>query len=242
VENTIGCDKSDLSNRTCANCSSRKNTLFADLSGNELESLNAERYAMNYEAGEVIYKAGMKSIGLMCLHEGKVKINRTGPAGNDQIISLRKDGDFIGLRALMKNEKYLNSAVAIAPTSICIIPETIFAEVIKENAALCLKVLNHFIDKLKATEQLHLNHSQKHMRARMADALLQIHQVYGQDVNNGYLNVNLKRAEIAALSNMTSSNAIRILSAFAEEKLIELNKREIKIKNISALEFLSVSG
>jgi hypothetical protein len=47
---------------------------------------------------------------------------------------------------------------------------------------------------------------------------------------------------MANLSNMTTSNAIRSLSAFAQEKLIELDGRRIRILNENALQKISKMG
>ena len=41
--------------------------------------------------------------------------------------------------------------------------------------------------------------------------------------------VSLKRSDLAGLSNMTTSNAIRVLSSFDKEKLVDIDQRSIKI-------------
>lgn len=52
----------------------------------------------------------------------------------------------------------------------------------------------------------------------------------------------LSRDDIAALSNMTTSNAIRILSQFAEEKIIALDKRDVKILDTKKLNHINNIG
>ncbi|HHB52822.1 MAG TPA: Crp/Fnr family transcriptional regulator [Saprospiraceae bacterium] len=84
--------------------------------------------------------------------------------------------------------------------------------------------------------------TQKHLRGRLADALLLLHKQYGCQTDNKTLNVQLKRAELAALANMTTANAIRVLSVFAKEQLIETNKRNISILNIEGLIRVSQLG
>ena len=84
--------------------------------------------------------------------------------------------------------------------------------------------------------------TQKHLRGRLADALLLLQKEYGFTDDNKTLNVQLKRAELAALANMTPANAIRILSVFAKEDLIETNRRKIIIKDLKGLEKISQLG
>ena len=56
------------------------------------------------------------------------------------------------------------------------------------------------------------------------------------------LSIYLSREDLANLSNMTTSNAIRTLSAFASEKLVAIDGRKIKFMNIAELEKVSKIG
>ncbi len=47
---------------------------------------------------------------------------------------------------------------------------------------------------------------------------------------------------MANLSNMTTSNAIRTLSSFAQEKVIALDGRKIKVLDLQELEKISDIG
>jgi CRP-like cAMP-binding protein len=195
---------------------------------------------VEYKAGELIYKEGGKPQGLLCLNKGKVKITKIGVTGNEQIVGLKKPVDFIGFHALMGENNYLTSAFALEDVTICIIDKTDFFKAITNNSALAFKIIRSLAHELKEADSRIINLTQKHIRARLADALLMVHDIYGTYSENGALNVLLKRADLAALSNMTTANAIRVLSAFAKENLIELNNRTIKINNLQALKEISV--
>jgi CRP-like cAMP-binding protein len=52
----------------------------------------------------------------------------------------------------------------------------------------------------------------------------------------------MSREDIANLSNMTTSNAIRTLSTFANEKLITIDGRKIKILDLQRLDRISKLG
>ena len=56
------------------------------------------------------------------------------------------------------------------------------------------------------------------------------------------LSIYLSRVDLANLSNMTTSNAIRTLSIFATEKLIAIDGRKIKLMDIGKLEKISKIG
>ena len=61
-------------------------------------------------------------------------------------------------------------------------------------------------------------------------------------VNQSTLSIYLSREDLANLSNMTTSNAIRTLSNFATEKLITIDGRKIKIIEEEKLKKISKIG
>jgi hypothetical protein len=56
------------------------------------------------------------------------------------------------------------------------------------------------------------------------------------------LSIYLSREDLASLSNMTTSNAIRTLSLFANERLITIDGRKIKIIEEDRLRKISKIG
>jgi CRP-like cAMP-binding protein len=238
----LNCSYSDMCEISCVNCLKRKQSLLAELNFEELSELNINRHVVEYKLGEVIYKEGGKPQGLLCLNKGKVKITRIGVSGNDQIIGLKKPVDFIGFHALMGDFNYMTSAYALEDVSICIIDKSDFFKIISKNSNLAFKIINSLANELKETDLRLVNLTQKHVRARLADALILVHDIYGSYSDNGSLNVSLKRADLAAIANMTTANAIRILSSFSNENLVKVNKRDIELINIKALKDISTFG
>ena len=162
--------------------------------------------------------------------------------GTEQIVSLRKPVDFIGFRALMQESVCSASAIALEDVSVCIINKDDFFKVIENNKQLALKVIRLMAHELNETDNRLVNLAHKHIRARLADALLLVNDIYGTMPDKETLNVPLKRSDLAAISNMTTANTIRVLSGFARENIIEIDQRDIKVKNLNALKHISVIG
>lgn len=224
---------------SCLFCAKRTNSLLSDLSNNELKILNSNRYEVSYKSGEIICKEGTKPFGLICLNKGKVKIVRRGINGNEQIVGLKKAVDFIGFMALMGGGSCLSSATTLEDSNVCVIEKKDFFKVIENNKNLAFKIIKLFANNLIKKDSRLVSLSQKHIRARLADALLLINDIYRANPETGILNVSLKRSDLASLSNMTTANAIRILSCFKEENLIDVCHRKIKIKNLKGLKDIS---
>ena len=224
---------------SCINCTKRGDSLLQDLSAGELKILSRNKYGVSYNKGEVICKEGTKPLGLICLNKGKVKIVRRGVNGTEQIVGLKKSVDFIGFRTLMSGINCLASFVALEDSSVCVINKKDFFEVVKTNKNLAFNIIKSLANELVKSDSRLVNLTQKHIRARLAEALLLIYDIYGINSNTGALNVSLKRSELASLANMTTSNAIRILSSFGKENLISINQRIIKLNDFNVLKKIS---
>jgi CRP-like cAMP-binding protein len=65
---------------------------------------------------------------------------------------------------------------------------------------------------------------------------------YGLEDDGQTLSVYLSREDLGKLSNMTTSNAIRTLSAFASEGIIAIEGRKLKLLDEHALQRISQLG
>ena len=65
---------------------------------------------------------------------------------------------------------------------------------------------------------------------------------YGYEEDGETLNIYMSREDLANLSNMTTSNAIRTLSAFVNEHIIVVDGRRVKVLNEAMLRKISKFG
>lgn len=227
---------------SCLTCMMKKLSLFKDLDDQDLTILNQQRSVIQYKSGEHIYKQGARPAGLLCLSRGKVKIIVDNINGSEQIISLKKPGDFLGFSDLLNEDVHTSSAIVLEDTVVCCIPENDFLSVVKKNLSLSSKIIKYLAFELVKANQRAANITQKHMRARLADALLYVNETYGVSTDKRSLNVNLKRSDLGALSNMSTANAIRTLSEFVKSELVEVDRRKIEILNLPELQKISLIG
>jgi CRP-like cAMP-binding protein len=87
-----------------------------------------------------------------------------------------------------------------------------------------------------------VNLTQKHIRGRLAEALIVLRDNYGYEDDNATIKIYMSREDLANLSNMTTSNAIRTLSTFVSEKILLVDGRRIKIINEPQLRKISKFG
>ncbi len=195
-----------------------------------------------YRKNELIYASGDHPESLYCLVSGKVKICREGVGLRTQIVRVIRPVEYFGYRPAFVGENFVLSAIAFEPTVIVCFPIDVVIAMIKENALLAWFFMGKLAEDLGRADERTVNLTQKHIRGRLADALLFLKESYGLEEDGSTLSIYLSREDLANLSNMTTSNAIRTLSTFAQERLLTVDGRRIKIIDEAALRLISKNG
>jgi CRP-like cAMP-binding protein len=196
----------------------------------------------NFKKNQIIYKEGEMPSGVLCLVKGKVKIFKEGVGGRGQIVRMVKAPGVFGKRALFAEEEYTTSSISIEESIIIVIPKDVLFEILTHNVNLSLHFLKSLSKELGFSNNLTVSLTQKHIRGRLAEAILFLKETYGLESDGVTLNIYLSREDLANLSNMTTSNAIRTLSNFSSEKVISVDGRKLKILNEEALKRISNLG
>jgi CRP-like cAMP-binding protein len=217
-------------------------SIFLSLSPEEKEDLLDHITLASYKKNEFIFKEGDKPAAFLFLLDGKVIIYKEGVGGREQIIRMTKPLGLIGYRAMLAEELYIGSAIALEDSSIGIISHEYFFNKLLKNPDFSLKLLNKIAKELGFSNMRTVTLTQKHIRGRLAESLLLLKEKYGWENDGATLKVYLSREDIANLSNMTTSNAIRTLSTFAGEKVIAIDGRKIRILDSHRLEKISKLG
>jgi CRP-like cAMP-binding protein len=159
-----------------------------------------------------------------------------------QIIRLLKPYDIFGYRACLVHEAYNSSASAFEASTVYRIKRNSFCRYVENNSALCYQVMLMMAKDLAFSEIQTVNLTQKHIRGRLAESLLLLKKNYGFEEDGRTLAMLLPREDLANMSNMTTSNAIRTLSQFAQEGILNIDGRHIKILDEKTLEKISRLG
>lgn len=218
----------------CKHCSNRFNSVFCKTENDKILEINKSKICSSYKKNEYIFKEGAYASGVFCINGGKIKISMLGDEGKEQIVRLVKPGDIIGYKALLSGDKYSASAIAIEDSNVCFIPKEIFTEVLKKDAHLSFEMMKLLSDELRKAEEKITHLAQKPVRERMAETILFLKETYGTDTEEN-INVTLSREEIANIVGTATETAIRLLSEFNKDNMIELSGKKIKILNTSRL-------
>jgi CRP-like cAMP-binding protein len=147
-----------------------------------------------------------------------------------------------GYRSAIVGDAHSSCASTVEPTVVYRVRREAFIKLVQQNNEFCFDVLLAMAKDLAISESQTVNLTQKHIRGRLAESLITLKQTYGLDEDGATIAMYMAREDLANMSNMTTSNAIRTLSQFAMEGLIALDGRKIQILDEEELTRISRLG
>lgn len=196
----------------------------------DYEQYMNSREKLNYKKGDLIFEDGADSKGVYFVEKGTAKLSKSGVYGKDQILRFIKEGDLIGYRSLLIGEKMQAKAEAMTDVEIVFVPGDVFINLLRTDSKLSFAMLQKIAYELGESSNTITFLAQKTVRERLAEILLLLEQKLGTDPE-GFIKISLTREEIANLIGTATESAIRLISEFKQDKLIETEGRNIKILN-----------
>lgn len=194
----------------------------------ELAELSHEKKMISYKKGDTIIEEGATPKGIYFLDKGTAKMFKLGFNGKEQILRFTKSGDIIGYRSILSKQPYGASATAMEDTEACFIPEKFFLKVLEFHPKLAFDILRRISEDLGESAQTITFLAQKTVRERLAEVLVLLEKKLGTD-KDGFIKISLTREEMANLIGTATESAIRLISEFKTDHLIEVEGRKIKI-------------
>lgn len=216
--------------------------LWAPLTDEQRELLSGHITIRKCLRDEILFAEGDTPQFLFYLLRGKITMKRQGIGDQHVIVRMVEPGALFGFAAAFEGVPLKSTAIAGENSVVVKVPMTLVFHLIWENSNFAML----FIKELSALLGLSISHTitltQKHMRGRLAEVLLRLRDKYGVEDDGETLSVYLSRDDLGKMSNMTTSNAIRTLSAFVSEGLLAFSGRRIRFLNIDELARISRMG
>ncbi len=211
------------------------NPIWDALTEEERAFIDENSRIYSIRKNEIIYHEGDAPKHMVMLVSGKLRVFKSGVSNRNQIIRMLKPFDLFGYRSIIAGDNHSTSVSAVEASEIYAVNIEAFLQLIQQNGKLCYSFLYEMARDLGISDTRTVNISQKHIRGRLAEALLYLRDNYGLDEDQCTISMYLSREDLANLSSMTTSNAIRTLSAFTTEGIISVDGRKIKILDMEEL-------
>lgn len=191
---------------------------------------------------EVIFKEGDTPKGLYYVQSGcvKVVVNRSHARGrtttNEYVTKLVSPSEYFGYKPLVKGEAIKSHAKVVKSTVVWLYPKELIQVAINQSNPLLKLLLNQAVNDIESFEAISQLHYLASVQERIAYQLVILAEKFGVPTPNGIsLNLRLTRNEFAQLASTINESLSRHLTEFKNEGLIDLNGKEIIIKNKEGL-------
>lgn len=222
----------------CEQCIVRQLSALKELTKDELIRISACKTGKLVKKGEVLFDEGEYINGVFCIKDGVCKVTKMSTNGRDQIIKLIKKGDLLGERSLISGEPANLRATALNDMEICFIPKDEIVRDLKQNNNFTMSILQDLALALKNADDVIVDMAQKTVKQRLAETLIYLFENFKTPENDA-LDIQLSREDIANIIGTATESAIRLLSGFKKEGLINLKGKEIYILKPKELQRIS---
>jgi len=222
----------------CEDCGS-SSRCFQSLYPEELEFLNSRKTHLTYLKGETIFKQGAFAPYILYVVSGLARVYLQVDRTHQVNLRMVREGDFMAFSSVFGENVYSYSAVAVKDATICMIDKTAMKQLFMKNADFAIRILNRNCRSETRYLELIQNFSSKQMRGKLASALLYLSapEFLQEDIFQF-----LTRQDIADFASVTAESAVRFIKEFEKEGILELNGRNIILRDQEKLEEISRLG
>ena len=220
----------------CSNCNLRELCMPLGLSPVELERIDdvvANRRKV--KRGAALFRSGEKFTSLFAIRTGFFKTSVASEDGRDQVTGFQMAGEIVGLDGIVLDH-HTCDAIALEDAEVCVMPFDRIEELSREITA-----LQRHVHKIMSREIVRENGVMLllgNMRAeeRLAAFLLNLVQrLHARGFSQSELVLRMTREEIGSYLGLKLETVSRTFSKFAEDGMIEVKQRHVRILNAEQL-------
>lgn len=211
---------------------------FNNLPEELLREVSDNQVDLKYNKGEIITKQGGFASHIIFVTGGLVKIYKEHN-GKNLILKIVKPGEFIGLTSIFNNGIFNYSAASIGSSRVYSIDAETIKRLIRNNSHFAEKIISQINKNMSQFFERTISLTQKQLHGRIADIILHLSRdIYESEE----FNMLLSRRDVAEFGGMSTESAIRILKEFHNDKIVNIEGKNIKIISNELLERLSEVG
>ena len=221
----------------CSNCNLRELCMPLGLNAEELSRIDElVTTRRKIKRGATLFHDGEKFSSLYAIRTGFFKTCVAAEDGRDQVTGFQMAGEVIGLDGIV-NDHHTCNAVALEDAEVCVMPFERIEELSRE-----VNALQRHVHKIMSREIVRENGVMLllgSMRAeeRLAAFLLNLTQrLHARGFSASELVLRMTREEIGSYLGLKLETVSRTFSKFAEDGIVEVRQRHIRILDASVLQ------
>lgn len=211
--------------------------IFAALDMNERSRIADLTIMQRFDAGEVIFHEGDPPAWLCIVVDGLVKLIKHSDDGRDIILHLAMPHDMIGGVSAFGRRPHPFTALAMQDTTVLRFAGDDFARIMDTQPTVARRTLDDLIERLTEAHEMMKSLAVERVERRVARQLIRLLARAGKSVPGGMeIDLPLSRRDIADLAGTTVESAIRVLSRWRADGIVQTPGGRIIVSDESRLE------
>jgi CRP-like cAMP-binding protein len=208
-----------------------KAPLFAALSAAERAKLGRQLVRRAYGREDYLFFEGDPADSLVFVAEGRVKLVKHSEGGRDTILATFGPGQIVGEVGVLIGEAYPASAQALEPTVTLSLRRSEYVSLIRSHPDLAWALIVELGRRLQAAHEQMRSLAVEKVERRVARVLLRMASSAGKRLEGGavLITLPLSRQDIADMAGTVLETAIRTMSKFQKEGLLETREGRITL-------------
>ena len=209
--------------------------LFRELGTAELERIAAGTTEVHVSRGEVIFNRGDPCVGFHLVAYGQVKLAFVAPNGTEKVVEIIGPGHSFGEALMFMGKPYIVTARALADSLLLHVSKQVVFEEIEQDPGFARRMLAGLSQRLHGLIHDVESYSLRSGTERVIGYLLRQDESLAQANEPYVVTLPTAKATVASRLNLTPEHFSRILHELAEQKLIAVEGREIRILDAAKL-------
>lgn len=191
-----------------------------------------------YKKHETICRQKTQITHAIVMLDGSAKMYIDGLNNKNIILNILLPSNYIGLLPVYGIPESTYNVAALSDCYTCHIDIGLISTLYNSNQNFMHSLNQAFGKSVSAIMRKLISLNQKQIRGKVAESLLYLSSLY--DATRFILSIT--RKELAELSAISEENAVRVLTEFKNEGIIDMNGKEITLKEMALLETISAMG
>lgn len=206
--------------------------LFAKIFHEDKSKLNQIIQEKHFRKNSIILMEDDSKNYMYVVFSGKIKVVRISPDGKEQILVIRKRGDFFGEMTLLDGKSQPATIVAMEDATVGLISKNDFEQYFMKDENVLKQIISMLCERLRESWIMLRVLGLTDAEARVRAVLTYISSIYGiKDVRGVLIPLKLTHKEIAEFASLARETVSRLLTRLCQSGEIEIiDKKNIILK------------
>ena len=221
----------------------RRVPLFRRLADEDLARLAKVALLRSWGKGETLFEEGDPSDQFLVVTAGRIKVFKVTPDGRHLILEIFGPGDPVGAVAVYEERPYPATAIALEDAEAAAVPRREFFALLDAHPTLVRGLLLAMTRRLVELTLRLAELTGGRVESKIARLFLKLAEKLGRPAEEGrgtFIPLPLSRQELADLIGTTIETAIRIMSRWGKEGVVETRSDGFVILDRDTLEELAL--